>query len=171
MSGNKIRISFMLLFAFVLIPSMFARAGIGIQGGASLTPKVDDYHDFSAGITLRSDYTPWGIAANWNFREKSVSLVLDNWWVYKDMDSCINWFAFWGMSFGGKFENRYFADTGARVGAGMNAFLFDSRCLEVYAHAAWNPSIGAGYSRDSKKYFLRFVPACFPVNAGLRVWM
>ncbi|MCQ2241359.1 hypothetical protein [Treponema sp.] len=145
----------------------FAKVGCGVQGGVKFSPSPDG----STGITIRSEYTPWGISASYNFKEKSADLILDNWWVYKKMNSNINWFALWGMSFGGRIENESYVETGARVGIGINAFCFESCCLEFYTHAVWNPSVGVNYDRDDEKYSFRFVPACFPINAGIRVWL
>ena len=143
----------------------FAGIGFGVQGGVKSDPSLD----CSAGISVRSEFSPWGISASWNIREKSADLVLDNWWIYKKINSRINWFALWGMSFGGKFENEFYGETGARVGIGINAFCLENRGLEFYTHAVWNPSFGLNYDSGDEKFTFRFVPACFPVNAGIRV--
>ncbi|MBS7241350.1 hypothetical protein [Treponema sp.] len=146
---------------------LFAKTGIGIQGGAKFTPSADA----DVGFNLRSEFSPWGIAVSYNLKDKSIDLVLDNWWIYKKINSRLNWFALWGMSFSGKVENKSFAETGARLGMGLNVFCFENRCLEFYAHSVWNPSVGVYYDRDDEEYSLRFVPACFPLNAGVRFWL
>ncbi|MBQ0039631.1 MAG: hypothetical protein KBS64_04320 [Treponema sp.] len=156
-----------LVLVFMLAGSTaFAKTGVGIQGGIKFSPEAD----VCSGLVLRSDHSPWGLAASWNIEEKSLDLVLDNWVFYKKINAAASWFALWGMSYSGRFENECFIETGARLGVGANVFFFDSRSLEFYAQTAWNPSVGMYYDRDEKECSLRFVPACFPINAGIRFW-
>lgn len=158
-----------LLLAMLMFSSMLlhAKTGLGIQGGIRFTPSPEGCF----GITGRSESSPWGVEISYDFREESINLVLDNWWIYKRIDSNLNWFALWGLSFGGRLKNEAYLDTGSRVGIGLNAFCFESRCLELYAQAAWNPTVGIDFDRDGKKYSVRVTPACFPVNAGIRFWL
>ena len=97
---------FVLALVLFFPSSLFAKTGIGIQGGAKFTPSADA----DVGFNLRSEFSPWGIAASYNLKDKSIDLILDNWWIYKKINSRLNWFALWGMSFSGKVENKSFAE-------------------------------------------------------------
>ncbi len=145
---------------------LFAKTGIGIQGGI----KIDMGADLVEGITFRTDMSPWGIAIDCNHEEKSVDLILDDWWIVKRLSNNVNLYAFWGMSFGARFESSWYGETGPRVGAGLSAFLFRNRFLELYVQSAWNPSIGVNWDEEDEEFSLRFRPACFPANAGIRFW-
>ena len=168
-----------LMAVIVMVSSafLFARTGIGIQGGA----KIDMGVDHVEGMSIRSDRSPWGISLDCNFKDKSADLILDDWWIVKRLSNNVNLYTFWGMSFGARLENEWYGETGmrlggslrgtgSRVGAGVDVFLFKSRCLEFFAQAAWNPSIGANWDSEEDELSLCFRPACFPVNGGIRLW-
>lgn len=155
-----------LFFCFLISSLICAKAGTGTQGNLKLGNPID----FGVGKTYRSEFSPWGVAVSFNFREISADVVFDNWWVYKEFAPHVNWFSIWGMSFGGKFKNAYYAETGSRLGIGMNAFILKKRNLELYNQIAWNPTIGIDYDHDDKKYSFRFEPVNFPFNTGARFW-
>ena len=169
MSAMK-RIVPFVFFLFLLNFTAIAKTGVGVFAGGDFSFNIEPESNLTAGISLRSDLSPWGISASWNFSGKSAELALDNWWICKKISPSLNFYALWGMSFGGRFENEFYGQTGARLGFGFDAFLFKNRSLEFYAQSAWNPSIGMNYNSDGRKFSLRFVPACFPVNAGCRLW-
>lgn len=157
-----------LMAVIVMVSSafLFARTGIGIQGGA----KIDMGVDHVEGMSIRSDRSPWGISLDCNFKDKSADLILDDWWIVKRLSNNVNLYTLWGMSFGARLENTWYGETGPRLGAGIDVFLFKGRCLEFFAQAAWNPSIGANWDGEEDELSLRFRPACFPVNGGIRLW-
>lgn len=152
----------MLLYSF-----SYAKNAIGIQSGI----KIDSSFDYNTGINFRSDFSPWGIAASYNIKQKSVDLVFDNWWIYKKINSNINWFTLWGISFGAKTENKLLFETGSRLGIGMNFFCFNNRFFELYFYSAWNPSVGINYNKEDSKTSFCFTPNCFPSNIGFRIWI
>lgn len=51
---------------------LFAKTGIGIQGGAKFTPSADA----DVGFNLRSEFSPWGIAVSYNLRISRLTWFL-----------------------------------------------------------------------------------------------
>lgn len=162
--------SLFLFFLFILNTFALAKVALGITGGVDLRIKAEPESHVTSGISVRSDMSPWGLEAHWNFNERSLALFLDDWWICKRLNSMLNFYTFWGLSFGLKFENEFYAQTGPRLGLGIDVFLFKNRSLEFYVQGAWNPSLGMNYDRDDEKYSFRFVPSSFPVNSGIRFW-
>ena len=167
-----------LALSFLLACSAAAKVGVGVQCDLYLRSELPASSDmvFKDGlssyigdsITFASNHSPWIFALQVKGNPWYVGFTADNWFVYKSISPSAAYYLFWGPSGGAEVEKNFGVNMGARLGAGINAFLA-SRHLELYAQVAWNPYFGINLKHDDADLF--FVkPLNFPVNAGVRVW-
>ena len=154
---------FLALFLFMPLAS-FSKNGFGVQGGFDIVPEPSAF--FS--LTWRTDKSPWGVAVNVHPFIKSVTINVDNWFVYKRLASHLDGFVLWGISGGGAKDCDYWElTTGSRFGGGLSCCVLE-RHLEFYVQVIWNPHGGIKRDDGSYKPVLRL--ASFPSVAGLRFW-
>lgn len=159
--------------------SAAAKVGVGLQCDLFLRSELPASADavFKDGVssyigdsvTFASNHSPWVFALQVKGAPWYVGFTADNWFVYKALCPCFNYYLFWGVSGGAEVEGVYGINTGARAGVGLNWFGAH-RHLELYAQAAWNPYFGVNLKRgDDDLFFVK--PLNFPVNLGVRVWL
>lgn len=156
-------LAFIISLIFPLIP-VCADTGIGIEEGLVLEP-ASAVSFISA--TIRSDEYPWTFTASAAPFDPALSATADNWFVYEELSSPVNYYIFWGISAGLDLDDLFAVNTGARVGAGINWFVLDSRQLEFYVQAAWNPYAGIKNDEGWEAYI---EPLSFPLATGARWW-
>ena len=155
----------LLTLLFLTFPTItFANAGIGGAFSYNASPSSA----FFASFTAKSDVSPWTVFFNANLDENTITIFLDDWFINERVAEHLDYFVFWGMSFGATFEeNEISAGTGARFGAGLDFFFF-KRHLELFVQAAWNPYFGI--KNEHWDYSAIIKPLTFPCTAGVRIW-
>lgn len=153
--------SFSAMFSFA---SSKSHAGIGSSLSYSLSTSQHSFVSFTA----RSDLSPWVVFFNAHFNQSVMTVFADNWFINESLSSQLDYFVFWGISGGIRFEDekRELA-TGCRFGAGVDFFCLNRR-LEFFAQTVWNPYFGV--KKIDKDCSLIFRPVNFPCSAGIRMW-
>lgn len=155
------------LLLTLLASSCFGYVALGAQGGYSAG---QDGFGF-ASITLTTDGSPWVFSLDWGWEDTRLAFNADDWFVHRWIAYPAALFVFWGISGDVQLEGDIHATTGARLGIGVDVFLFRRRNVELYAQGAWNPCIGVEVDEEDDEAALLFLPVCFPVSAGVRLWL
>lgn len=159
---NKKSLLSILLISVLCVVNVYSDVGVGGEIGFEAGPY---YNNFFSG-TIRSDKTPWTLSVNSSFFDGNIGATADNWFVYKTVSDPVNYYVFWGISAGLEFDD-FGLNTGARIGIGLDWFILDSKELELYCQAAWNPYLGIKHEDD---WDFVFRPLCFPFSTGARWW-
>lgn len=166
-------IFFISLFCVFLFSPVYARAGLGVQGSATLRSELPSESECAlfpaAALTVAFDTLPWVFAVQAPQKTQLAGFTADNWFVYQPLCAALNFFLFYGSSGGASFGEDAALFMGPRAGLGINAFFCKSH-MECFFQAAWNPIAGVYLSQGagSDAFFVR--PLVFPASAGIRFW-
>ncbi|MBQ9207550.1 MAG: hypothetical protein IJ158_12685 [Treponema sp.] len=158
------KLSVMCALFFFCAAFSFARVGLGgaFSYSASTSP-----HEFVS-FTARTDVSPWCVFFNAHFKDNTISVFADDWFINERIAEHLDYFVLWGISGGVRFEEeRFELATGCRFGAGLDFFLL-KRHVELFAQAVWNPYFGI--KKSGGDYSPLFRPVNFPCSAGIRIW-
>ena len=142
--------------------SLFANAGMGVQGGYSIS---NDMGGANAAVTLKISGFPMVFAADVNVNRDFIStgITADYWIVNPQLAGILHWYTgpgidaslvFTGNSFGGVY-------LAGRWVAGINVFL--SYTLELYLQAAGELGLTIANDVDFPKWRV-------PLDLGFRFW-
>ncbi len=166
---NAVRRLFLLAAVLALAPGfLFADFAVGAQASFDVDFFADNYIGRPPlSVSIRSDESPWCLAASVFPFDKDVSVTADNWFVNESLSRPLSWYALWGISAGAGFDS-FSVGTGARLGLGLDLLLLENKKLELYWQLAWNPYFGIE-DDDGLELFIR--PLVFPFATGARWWI
>ncbi|MBP5567908.1 MAG: hypothetical protein J6X54_01650 [Treponema sp.] len=140
--------------------SIFAKTGVGLQGGATIGNAIGG----TGAVTVKpSDRLPWVFAITVpSFNPFAIGLTADYWIDTPTFSRNFGWY--YGVGLAAAF---YTGDPGlfgfgARAVVGIQGFLLN-KFLELYAEIAWQPMffISGGFHTQL---------LAFPINLGFRFW-
>ena len=155
---NKKIIALFLVVALASTGAVFAKTGLGLQGGYVVGG------DAGAAVTFKIDSLPCVFAVDLGFPAGGLSLgVTADWWIQNPkIEGTWGWY--YGVGLAGSLSLGDVLNFGAygRALVGTNVFLLD-KFLELYLQAAWQPGL---YIASG----IHPVLVSFPINAGFRFW-
>ena len=155
---NKKIIALLLVVALASTGAVFAKTGLGLQGGYVVGG------DAGAAVTFKIDSLPCVFAVDLGFPAGGLSLgVTADWWIANPkIEGTWGWY--YGVGLAGTIHlgDIFALAVGPRALVGTNVFFIDN-FLEFYVQAAWQPilSIVPDFGFGWKS---------FPINAGFRFW-
>lgn len=164
---NK-KITILIFTLIISTASLFAKNGIGVQGGIVFSKETfEESPDYICSATFAGDWTPWVASANYSTASKRISLVFDNWVIYRKISGSLNYFLFWGVD-AGFCPSEKELNSGARLGGGINVFFGENNSVELFIQTAWDLIYGIKKEDSDFKFFID--PLNFPVSGGIRFW-
>lgn len=154
---NKKIIALLLVVALASTGAVFAKTGLGIQGGYT----VGGFG--SAALTFKVDSLPCVFAADFYLGNSFGLGLTADWWIANPkIEGTWGWY--YGVGLAGTIHlgDIFALAVGPRALVGTNVFFIDN-FLEFYVQAAWQPvlSIVPDFGFGWKS---------FPINAGFRFW-
>ena len=154
---NKKIIALLLVVALASTGAVFAKTGVGVQGGYNFGGGA------GAALTFKLDSLPCVFALDLGLGNGiAVGLTADWWIANPKIEGTWGWY--YGVGLAGSLYLGDVLHFGAygRALVGTNVFLLD-KFLELYLQAAWQPGL---YIASG----IQPVLVSFPINAGFRFW-
>ena len=154
---NKKIIALLLVVALASTGAVFAKTGVGVQGGYNIGGGPD------AALTFKLDSLPCVFALDLGLGNGiAVGLTADWWIANPKIEGTWGWYYGVGLAGSARIGDPLELTVGARALVGTNVFLIDN-FLELYLQAAWQPTLSilpnVGFNLFS-----------VPVNGGFRFW-
>lgn len=154
---NKKIIALLLVVALASTGAVFAKTGVGVQGGYNFGGGA------GAALTFKLDSLPCVFALDLGLGNGiAVGLTADWWIANPKIEGTWGWYYGVGLAGSVHIGDPLGLAVGARALVGTNVFLIDN-FLELYLQAAWQPTLSilpnVGFSLFS-----------VPVNGGFRFW-
>lgn len=154
---NKKIIALLLVVALASTGAVFAKTGLGVQGGYTLGGGA------GAALTFKLDSLPCVFAVDLGFWNGIAIGVTADWWIQNPkIEGTWGWFYGVGLAGSVHLGEPLGLAVAPRAVVGTNVFLLD-KFLELYLQAAWQPTLSilpdVGFNLFS-----------VPVNGGFRFW-
>lgn len=154
---NKKIIALLLVVALASTGAVFAKTGLGIQGGYT----VGGFG--GAALTFKVDSLPCVFAADFYIGDSFGLGLTADWWIQNPkIEGTWGWFYGVGLAGSLYLGNTIGLAVAPRALIGTNVFFIDN-FLEFYLQGAWQPTLGILPS-------ISFDLVSFPINAGIRFW-
>lgn len=157
------------IIIFSVMFSAAARCGAGFHGGADFSREnIEDKSLAFVSVSFAMDSSPWVGSLEYNFKNKTVEMIFDNWIIYKKIKGSLNGYFLWGLGFGASVSDSksFFSDS--RLGAGLNFFAGKNNIFEFCVQTVW--ALTYGIKKDGSDFSLFIDPLRFPVSGGIRFW-
>ena len=154
---NKKIIALLLVVALASTGAVFAKTGVGVQGGYNFGGGA------GAALTFKLDSLPCVFALDLGLGNGiAVGLTADWWIANPKIEGTWGWYYGVGLAGSVHLGDPLGLAVGARALVGTNVFLIDN-FLELYLQAAWQPTLSI-LPKPGVSLF------SVPVNGGFRFW-
>ena len=154
---NKKIIALLLVVALASTGAVFAKTGLGIQGGYTVG------RFGGAALTFKVDSLPCVFAADFYIGDSFGLGLTADWWIQNPkIEGTWGWYYGVGLAGSLHLGNTIGLAVAPRALIGTNVFFIDN-FLEFYLQGAWQPTLDILPS-------IGFYLVSFPINAGIRFW-